>query len=148
MVSLPARSKSLRTSKVMYLRSHLNCLTRMDLQRGRFPSKPFPFSGGGTSLRLSHFRLEYGLLMLSRVQNLKHNFAIVDALTEIATRKGITPAQLSIAWVSARGPHVVPLPGSSCVLISPLMPRHSRKRKKCEADTREHCRGECRSLQR
>jgi pyridoxine 4-dehydrogenase len=52
---------------------------------------------------------------LSRFQeeNLKHNFAIVDALTEIATRKGITPAQLSIAWVSARGPHVVPLPGSS-----------------------------------
>ena len=99
----------------------------MDLQRGRFPSKPFPFSGGGTSLRLSHFRLELGLLMLSRVQNLKHNFAIVDALTEIATRKGITPAQLSIAWVSARGPHVVPLPGSSCVLISPLMPQHSRR---------------------
>ncbi|KAH9988248.1 aldo/keto reductase [Russula compacta] len=46
-------------------------------------------------------------------ENIKHNFAIVDALTEIATRKGLTPAQLSIAWVSARGPHVVPLPGSS-----------------------------------
>ncbi|KAI0294707.1 aldo/keto reductase [Multifurca ochricompacta] len=54
---------------------------------------------------------------LSRFQedNFKHNFAIVDALTAIATRKGITPGQLSIAWVSARGPHVVPLPGSSNV---------------------------------
>ncbi|KAF8264001.1 NADP-dependent oxidoreductase domain-containing protein [Lactarius quietus] len=53
---------------------------------------------------------------LSRFQeeNLKHNFAVVDALTEIAMRKKITAAQLSIAWVSARGPHVVPLPGSSC----------------------------------
>jgi aryl-alcohol dehydrogenase-like predicted oxidoreductase len=73
------------------------------------------------SLKLSHV-VERGMLTLSRVQNLKHNFAIVDALTEIATRKGITPAQLSIAWVSARGPHVVPLPGSSCVLIISLMP--------------------------
>ncbi|KAH9972578.1 aldo/keto reductase [Lactifluus volemus] len=52
---------------------------------------------------------------LSRFQedNLKHNFVIVDALTAIATRKGITAAQLSIAWVASRGPHVVPLPGSS-----------------------------------
>ncbi|KAI0251558.1 aldo/keto reductase [Lactifluus subvellereus] len=53
--------------------------------------------------------------IFSRFQedNFKHNFAIVDALTAIASRKGITPAQLSIAWVSARGPHVLPLPGSS-----------------------------------
>ncbi|KAH9033423.1 hypothetical protein EDB85DRAFT_1864516 [Lactarius pseudohatsudake] len=56
--------------------------------------------------------------ILSRIQNLKHNFAIVDALTEIAKCKGITSAQLSIAWVSARGPHIVPLPGSSCVNYS------------------------------
>ena len=68
------------------------------------------------------FSSRLGVLMLSRVQNLKHNFAIVDALSKIATRKGITPAQLSIAWVSALGPHVVPLPGSSCVLIIPLKP--------------------------
>lgn len=68
------------------------------------------------------FHCELGMLILSHVQNLKHNFAIVDALTETATRKGITSAQLSIAWVSARGPHVVPLPGSSCVLIIPLKP--------------------------
>ena len=56
----------------------------------------------------SHFHFELGMLMLLHVQNLKHNFAIVDALTEIAARKGITLAQLSIVWVSARGPHVVP----------------------------------------
>ncbi|KAH0830112.1 NADP-dependent oxidoreductase domain-containing protein [Lanmaoa asiatica] len=47
------------------------------------------------------------------VQNLKHNFAIVDALTEIAKRKNVTPAQLCIAWVGSLGPHVIPLPGSS-----------------------------------
>ena len=71
---------------------------------------------------ISHSIAGLGTLILSRVQNLKHNFAIVDAMTEIATRKGITCAQLSIAWVSARGPHVVPLPGSSCVLIIPPRP--------------------------
>jgi aryl-alcohol dehydrogenase-like predicted oxidoreductase len=64
--------------------------------------------------------VELSSLTVLRVQNLKHNFAIVDALTEIATRKRLSPAQLSIAWVSARGPHVVPLPGSSCVLTTPL----------------------------
>ncbi|KAH0832367.1 NADP-dependent oxidoreductase domain-containing protein [Lanmaoa asiatica] len=45
--------------------------------------------------------------------NLRHNFAIVDTLTELARKKNITPAQLSIAWVSSLGPHVMPLPGSS-----------------------------------
>ncbi|KAN0088007.1 NADP-dependent oxidoreductase domain containing protein [Tylopilus felleus] len=45
--------------------------------------------------------------------NLRHNFAIVDKLTELAKKKNITPAQLAIAWVSSLGPHVIPLPGSS-----------------------------------
>ncbi|KAI0041502.1 aldo/keto reductase [Auriscalpium vulgare] len=46
-------------------------------------------------------------------ENWKHNVAVVDALTAVAAKKGITPAQLSIAWVAARGAHVIPLPGSS-----------------------------------
>ncbi|OJA10957.1 hypothetical protein AZE42_04664 [Rhizopogon vesiculosus] len=45
--------------------------------------------------------------------NIKHNFAIVDALTAIAERKNVTSAQLSIAWVGSLGKHVIPLPGSS-----------------------------------
>ncbi|KAG6379391.1 NADP-dependent oxidoreductase domain-containing protein [Boletus reticuloceps] len=45
--------------------------------------------------------------------NLRHNFAIVDTLTELAKKKDITPGQLSIAWVGSLGPHVIPLPGSS-----------------------------------
>ncbi|KAN0088006.1 NADP-dependent oxidoreductase domain containing protein [Tylopilus felleus] len=45
--------------------------------------------------------------------NLKHNFAIVDALAEIAKKKNVTTAQLSIAWVGSLGPNVIPLPGSS-----------------------------------
>lgn len=39
--------------------------------------------------------------------------AIVDGIKAIAEKKNITPAQLSIAWVAALGPHVIPLPGSS-----------------------------------
>ncbi|KAG6377178.1 NADP-dependent oxidoreductase domain-containing protein [Boletus reticuloceps] len=45
--------------------------------------------------------------------NLEHNLAIVDVLTEIAKRKNITTTQLCIGWVSSLGPHVIPLPGSS-----------------------------------
>jgi pyridoxine 4-dehydrogenase len=56
--------------------------------------------------------------------NLKHNFAIVDALTAIARSKNVTSAQLSIAWVASLGKHVIPLPGSS----------HAKR-------TRENCAG-------
>ena len=46
-------------------------------------------------------------------QNLKANLATVDVLKSIAAKKSVTPAQLSIAWVGALGPHVIPLPGAS-----------------------------------
>ncbi|KAI9460518.1 aldo/keto reductase [Lactarius psammicola] len=46
-------------------------------------------------------------------RNTGHNIRLVDSLASIATRKGITLAQLSIAWVGALGDHVIPLPGSS-----------------------------------
>ena len=46
-------------------------------------------------------------------ENFKHNYALVDAVKSIAERKGITPGQLALAWVISRGPHVIPVPGSS-----------------------------------
>ncbi|KAF7325320.1 Aldo/keto reductase [Mycena venus] len=45
--------------------------------------------------------------------NLEHNVSVVSVLPELAAKKGVTPAQLAIAWVAALGPHVIPLPGSS-----------------------------------
>ena len=33
-------------------------------------------------------------------------------MKEIATAKGVTPAQLAIAWVLARGDDLVPIPGT------------------------------------
>ncbi|KAG8985723.1 hypothetical protein FRB95_002317 [Tulasnella sp. JGI-2019a] len=36
----------------------------------------------------------------------------VNALMEVAEKKGISAAQLSLAWVSSLGPNLVPIPGS------------------------------------
>jgi len=46
-------------------------------------------------------------------ENLSHNLVLANALAQIARDKGVTPAQLSISWVSSLGQHVIPLPGSS-----------------------------------
>jgi len=46
-------------------------------------------------------------------ENIKGNLPIVEALDAMAKSKGITVAQLCIAWVAAQGPSVIPLPGSS-----------------------------------
>jgi aryl-alcohol dehydrogenase-like predicted oxidoreductase len=43
----------------------------------------------------------------------QRNLAIADAVGEIAREKGVTPAQLSLAWVLAQGEGVVPIPGTS-----------------------------------
>ena len=42
-----------------------------------------------------------------------HNRALVDAFEAIAAREGVTPAQLSLAWVLSRGRHVVAIPGTA-----------------------------------
>ena len=45
-------------------------------------------------------------------QNLTTNLKLVDRITEIATTKGISPAQLALAWVMVQGEDVVPIPGT------------------------------------
>ncbi|NYI80328.1 aldo/keto reductase [Nocardioides panzhihuensis] len=54
------------------------------------------------------------LALMPRFQgdNLDHNRALLTTLEEIAADKGITLAQLAIAWVAARGEHIVPVIGS------------------------------------
>ncbi|WP_266170042.1 aldo/keto reductase [Dyella subtropica] len=44
--------------------------------------------------------------------NLNHNLALVDLLRELAQARGVSVAQLAIAWVLARGEDVVPLIGA------------------------------------
>lgn len=43
---------------------------------------------------------------------LKYNLETVDAFDALAAEARCTPAQLSLAWVLARGEHVVPIPGT------------------------------------
>jgi aryl-alcohol dehydrogenase-like predicted oxidoreductase len=43
------------------------------------------------------------------------NLALVQALVDVARRKGCTAGQLALAWVLAQGPDVVPIPGTKRV---------------------------------
>jgi aryl-alcohol dehydrogenase-like predicted oxidoreductase len=45
-------------------------------------------------------------------ENFAKNLALVDTVTSIAREKGVTPAQLALAWVLAQGPDIVPIPGT------------------------------------
>lgn len=47
--------------------------------------------------------------------NWPRNLALVEQFNAIATREGVTPAQLSLAWVLSRGEHVVAIPGTANV---------------------------------
>ncbi|WP_093477822.1 MULTISPECIES: aldo/keto reductase [unclassified Streptomyces] len=44
--------------------------------------------------------------------NLQHNLNLVDALRKIAEQKGVSVAQIAIAWVLSRGEDIVPLVGA------------------------------------
>ncbi len=45
-------------------------------------------------------------------ENVDRNLALVEALRRVANAKGITVAQLAIAWVAAQGDDILPLVGS------------------------------------
>ncbi|MET8784400.1 aldo/keto reductase [Streptomyces sp. NPDC004589] len=45
-------------------------------------------------------------------ENLQANLRLAQKVKEIAAEKGVTPAQLAIAWVLAQGEDLVPIPGT------------------------------------
>ena len=45
-------------------------------------------------------------------ENLEANLRLAAKVAEIAEEKGITPAQLALAWVLAQGEDIVPIPGT------------------------------------
>lgn len=45
--------------------------------------------------------------------NLTHNLALVELLKSWAERKEATPAQISLAWLMAQKPWIVPIPGTT-----------------------------------
>lgn len=44
---------------------------------------------------------------------LQANQALVDLLNQIANDKGVTPAQIALAWLLAQKPWIVPIPGTT-----------------------------------
>lgn len=47
-----------------------------------------------------------------QVGNFDRNQALVAAVTDLATARSCTPAQLALAWLLHRGPDIVPIPGT------------------------------------
>ncbi|MHB1286327.1 MAG: aldo/keto reductase [Leptospirales bacterium] len=46
-------------------------------------------------------------------ENFQHNVDRVQKLEEIAARNGVTPVQISLSWLLAQGPDIIPIPGTS-----------------------------------
>lgn len=46
-------------------------------------------------------------------ENIKANYVLVDALSEIAQQKNITSAQLALAWLLAQKPFISPIPATT-----------------------------------
>jgi aryl-alcohol dehydrogenase-like predicted oxidoreductase len=43
------------------------------------------------------------------------NLAVLDRFVQIATRAGCSPAQLALAWLLSRAPHVIPIVGTTSI---------------------------------
>jgi aryl-alcohol dehydrogenase-like predicted oxidoreductase len=64
---------------------------------------------GGTTTGAGDFRT---YLPRFRGENLERNLGLVEALRQVAEEKGVTVAQIAIAWVLAQGDEIVPLVGA------------------------------------
>lgn len=64
-----------------------------------------PQSLGSTDTRALRFPRFSG-------EALNKNLVLVDRIEKIASRKGVKPGQLALAWVLARGEDIVPIPGT------------------------------------
>lgn len=45
-------------------------------------------------------------------ENLQHNLGLLETVRAIAAEHEATPAQVALAWLLARGEHIVPIPGT------------------------------------
>ena len=46
-------------------------------------------------------------------EHLPHNLTLLDGLTAVANELGCTMGQVALAWVLARGEHIIPIPGTT-----------------------------------
>jgi aryl-alcohol dehydrogenase-like predicted oxidoreductase len=47
------------------------------------------------------------------MENRKANLALVELIKDVASKKNATPAQVALAWILARKPWIVPIPGTT-----------------------------------
>ena len=66
--------------------------------------------GKDTKIGVNDFR---AMLPRFTPEALEANQALVNLLKDIATRKKATPAQISLAWLLAQKPWIVPIPGTT-----------------------------------
>ena len=45
-------------------------------------------------------------------ENFQHNLRIADEVQAVATDAGVTPAQVALAWLLAKGDDIAPIPGT------------------------------------
>ncbi|KAG8622810.1 hypothetical protein KVT40_009321 [Elsinoe batatas] len=48
-------------------------------------------------------------------ENFAKNLKLVDSITAIAEKKGVTASQLTLAWLMAQGDDIIPIPGTTSV---------------------------------
>lgn len=72
---------------------------------GRFDKESRPGGEGEFRQAASQPRFAEG--------NYEHNLALVETVKGVAERHGVTPAQVALAWVLARGPEVISIPGTT-----------------------------------
>jgi aryl-alcohol dehydrogenase-like predicted oxidoreductase len=66
--------------------------------------------GAGTTFGSNDFR---SVVPRFSPEALQANQALVDLLGQIAHEKGVTPAQIALAWLLAQKPWIVPIPGTT-----------------------------------
>jgi aryl-alcohol dehydrogenase-like predicted oxidoreductase len=54
-----------------------------------------------------------GTLPRFQADALAHNLKLVDLVKQIAAQHGATPAQIALAWLLAKAPFIVPIPGTT-----------------------------------
>ena len=50
-------------------------------------------------------------------ENFPKNLALVDKISELAKQKGITPAQITLAWILAQGDDIIVIPGTKRLAV-------------------------------
>lgn len=75
----------------------------------------YGFFGGSINEKSTFGQGDFRAILprINTPENLKHNLALVDYVRSWAKRKNATAAQISLAWLQAHKPWIVPIPGTS-----------------------------------